>query len=303
MEQYLKLLRKIKNRGEYRMDRTGTGAYSLFGEQMRFDLLKGFPLVTTKKVHLKSIIHELLWFLSGSTNNNELEKNGVTIWREWAEKETGELGPVYGKQWRRWDKFILNEIVHFGGDIPDRECFIKEPVDQIAELIKGLKTNPYGRRHIVSAWNVADIPSMALPPCHCLFQFFVSSTIQGERSDWLASTGQNPAKSEFKLSCCLTQRSCDFFLGVVYNIASYSLLTMMIADVCGYLPGEFVWNGGDVHLYANHVEQAELQLSRNCLKLPKMRINHRDNIDDFVYEDFQLEGYNCHPAIKADIAV
>lgn len=265
MEEYHRLLRKVLEHGSYREDRTGVGAYSVFGEQSRYDLSETFPLVTTKKLHLRSIVHELLWFLKGETNVGYLRENQVTIWDEWADAN-GDLGPVYGAQWRGWQ------------GSPGAE-----PVDQVARLIEGLKTNPYSRRHIVSAWNVARIDEMALPPCHCLFQFFVS----GDR-----------------LSCQLYQRSADLFLGVPFNIASYALLTLMVAQVCGLKPGEFVHTFGDLHLYANHLEQARLQLTREPRALPVMRLNPAVTaIDGFRYEDFTLEGYEPWPGIKAEIAV
>ena len=264
MEQYHKLLHHIIETGVKKEDRTGTGTISCFGYQMRFDLSKGFPLVTTKKLHVRSIIHELLWFLSGDTNIKYLKENGVSIWDEWADAK-GNLGPVYGHQWRSWPKAD-------GGTI-----------DQISKLIQTIKTNPDSRRLIVSAWNVADIDSMALPPCHCLFQFYVS---------------------EGKLSCQLYQRSADTFLGVPFNIASYALLTLMVAQVCGLKPGEFVHTFGDVHLYTNHLEQAKLQLSRDFRSLPTMKLNPEVNdIFAFKYEDFSLTDYNPHPAIKAEVSV
>ncbi|TWT90915.1 Thymidylate synthase 2 [Pseudobythopirellula maris] len=264
MQQYLNLLRHVLDRGAPKGDRTGTGTRSVFGAQMRFDLAEGFPLVTTKKLHLKSIVHELLWFLAGDTNTRYLKENGVRIWDEWAD-ENGELGPVYGKQWRSW--------AAPGG----------ESIDQIAEVIDQIKTNPDSRRLIVSAWNIADVPRMALPPCHLLFQFYVA---------------------EGRLSCQLYQRSADVFLGVPFNIASYALLTMMVAQVTGLEPGEFVHTLGDAHLYDNHLEQAELQLTREPRPLPTMRINpDRKSIDDFVYDDFTIENYDPHPHIKATVAV
>jgi thymidylate synthase len=264
MKQYHDLLQHLLDNGVKKSDRTGTGTFSVFGHQMRFDLKEGFPLLTTKKLHTKSIIHELLWFLKGETNIAYLKENGVSIWDEWAD-ENGNLGPVYGYQWRSWPN-------------PDGS-----QTDQITKLVEGLKKNPDGRRHIVSAWNPSFIDQMALPPCHCLFQFYVA---------------------EGKLSCQLYQRSADTFLGVPFNIASYALLTMMMAQVCGYEPGEFVWTGGDVHLYSNHVEQAQLQLSRDFRPLPKMKMNPEvKNIFDFKYEDFSLENYDPHPHIKAAVAV
>jgi thymidylate synthase len=264
MRQYLELMRHVAERGHRKDDRTGTGTLSVFGWQMRFDLAEGFPLLTTKKLHTRSIIHELLWFLRGDTNIQYLKDNKVSIWDEWAD-ENGELGPVYGKQWRRWET-------------PDGRS-----IDQIAQLIEALKKNPDSRRHIVSAWNPSEVDRMALPPCHALFQFYVAGG---------------------KLSCQLYQRSADIFLGVPFNIASYALLTMMVAQVCGYELGDFVWTGGDCHLYVNHLEQTQLQLSREPRKLPTMRINPDvKNIFDFKIEDFTLEGYDPHPHISAPVAV
>ena len=265
MQEYHRLLQKVLEHGSYREDRTGTGAYSVFGEQSRYDLTVGFPVVTTKKLHLRSIIHELLWFLKGDTNIRYLHDNKVTIWDEWAD-ENGELGPVYGAQWRRWQ------------GAPEAA-----PVDQITKLVEGIRKNPYGRRHIVSAWNVAYVDQMALPPCHCLFQFFVANG---------------------KLSCQLYQRSADLFLGVPFNIASYALLTLMVAQVCDLEPGEFVHTFGDLHLYSNHLDQAREQLSREPRALPVMKLNPEvRDLFAFRYEDFTLEGYDPHPAIKAPIAV
>lgn len=264
MKQYLKLMRTVRDHGVQRGDRTGTGTLSVFGYQMRFDLNNGFPAVTTKKLHLRSIIHELLWFLQGDTNIKYLHDNRVTIWDEWAD-ESGDLGPVYGYQWRSWP-------------VPDGNA-----VDQIANLLYQLSTDPDSRRHVVSAWNVADIDRMALPPCHCLFQFYVA---------------------EGKLSCQLYQRSADIFLGVPFNIASYALLTMMVAQVSGYRPGEFIHTFGDAHLYLNHLEQAELQLAREPYPLPRMKLNPNiRSLFDFRYEDFELVDYQSHPAISAPIAV
>tara|TARA_B100000989_G_scaffold78009_1_gene55502 strand:+ start:647 stop:1441 length:795 start_codon:yes stop_codon:yes gene_type:complete len=264
MKQYLELIEKILNEGIERSDRTGTGRKSIFGHQMQFDLDEGFPLVTTKKVHLKSIIHELIWFLAGSTNIKYLKDNGVSIWDEWAD-EKGELGPVYGAQWRSWPN-------------PDGSS-----VDQIKSLVKNIKSNPNSTRHIVSAWNPSQVDEMALPPCHALFQFFVADS---------------------KLSCQLYQRSADVFLGVPFNIASYALLTLMIAQVCGLKPGKFVHTLGDAHLYLNHLEQAKLQITREPLKLPSIKINSSiNNLEDFVYEDFKILNYESHPAISAPISV
>jgi thymidylate synthase len=264
MEQYLNLLQHILDNGTKKTDRTGTGTISCFGYQMRFDLQKGFPLVTTKKLHVRSIIHELLWFLKGDTNIAYLKENGVSIWDEWAD-EHGDLGPVYGKQWRSWE----------GAN--------GETIDQISDVINQIKKNPDSRRLIVSAWNVAELPGMALMPCHALFQFYVA---------------------DGKLSCQLYQRSADVFLGVPFNIASYALLTLMIAQVCDLEPGEFIHTFGDVHIYNNHLEQVHLQLSRKPFPLPTMKLNPEvKNIFDFKYEDFKLENYQFHPAIKAPVAV
>ena len=264
MQQYHDLLRHILENGIEKTDRTGTGTRSVFGYQMRFDLSKGFPLVTTKKVHLKSIIYELLWFIKGQTNIAYLKENGVSIWDEWAD-ENGELGPVYGKQWRSWE----------GKD--------GKVIDQITDLLHQLKTNPDSRRMIVSAWNVAELSQMALMPCHSLFQFYVA---------------------DGKLSCQLYQRSADVFLGVPFNIASYALLTHMIAQVAGLEPGDFVHTFGDVHIYNNHVEQVKLQLSRTPFPLPQLRLNPTVNsLFDFQFQDIEILNYQCHPAIKAPVAV
>lgn len=270
MQSYLDLLQQILDEGSVKTDRTGTGTKSCFGSQLRFDLQKGFPLVTTKKVHVKSIIYELLWFLKGETNIAYLKEHNVSIWDEWAD-EQGDLGPVYGKQWRSWE----------GAD--------GKTVDQITDLIRQIKTNPDSRRLIVSAWNVADLPKMALSPCHCLFQFYVTPGADGGKG---------------RLSCQLYQRSADVFLGVPFNIASYALLTMMVAQVCDLEPGEFVHTFGDVHLYSNHMEQAALQLSREPYPLPRMIINPAvKDIFGFQFGDFSLEHYQSHPAIKAPVAV
>lgn len=264
MQQYLDLLQHILDNGAHKTDRTGTGTQSVFGYQMRFSLQEGFPLVTTKKVHLKSIIHELLWFLKGETNIAYLKENGVSIWNEWANDE-GELGPVYGKQWRSWEGA--------GGVV----------VDQVKDLLTQIQKNPDSRRLIISAWNVADLPKMALMPCHALFQFYVANG---------------------KLSCQLYQRSADVFLGVPFNIASYALLTLMIAQVCNLEPGDFVHTFGDVHIYSNHMEQVKLQLSRKPYPLPVMKLNPEvKDLFGFRFEDFTLENYQCHPAIKAPVAV
>ncbi len=264
MKQYLDLLRHVRENGVRKEDRTGTGTLSVFGYQMRFPLDQGFPVVTTKKLHLRSIIHELLWFLKGETNIRYLNDNGVTIWDEWAD-ETGELGPIYGYQWRSWPTADGRHI------------------DQISAIVEQIKSNPDSRRHIVSAWNVGEIENMALPPCHTLFQFYVAGG---------------------RLSCQLYQRSGDIFLGVPFNIASYALLTLMIAQVTNLQPGEFIHTLGDAHLYLNHLDQADLQLSRKPYPLPRMRLNpDRRSIFDFVFEDFELENYQCHPGIRAPIAV
>ncbi len=266
-------------------NRTGTGTYGIFGARMVFDLNLGFPLLTTKKVHVKSIIHELLWFLMGSTNIKYLQEHGVKIWDEWADKD-GELGPVYGSQWRSWPSFVYrpyqDDNMQEGREVS--EHWEKGSIDQIKNLIDGLKKNPRGRRHIVTAWNPAEIDQMKLPPCHCLFQFFVDK--------------------DNNLSCQLYQRSCDSFLGVPFNIASYALLTIMVAQVCDMKPGHFVHTFGDFHLYADHVEQARLQLTREPRELPRMVINPEvKDIFGFKYEDFKLEGYDPHPKIEAKVSV
>jgi len=264
MQQYLDLMRHVLEHGHEKSDRTGTGTRSVFGWQMRFDLARGFPLLTTKKLHTKSIIHELLWFLQGDTNIRYLKEHGVSIWDDWADAK-GDLGPVYGKQWRRWESADGREI------------------DQIALLIEGLKHNPDSRRHMVTAWNPGDVPKMKLPPCHALFQFYVAGG---------------------KLSCQLYQRSADIFLGVPFNIASYALLTLMVAQICGYQPGEFVHTLGDAHLYSNHVEQARLQLSRSPGTLPTLRLNPAvKDLLAFRFEDFTLSDYHPQPHIPAPVAV
>jgi len=264
MRQYLDLLDHVMTNGVKKEDRTGTGTISVFGYQMRFDLQEGFPVLTTKKLHLRSIIHELLWFLKGSTNVEYLHENRVSIWDEWAD-EKGDLGPIYGHQWRSWPA---------SGE---------KKIDQVKNVIESIKSNPDSRRHIVSAWNVGELDKMALPPCHILFQFYVA---------------------DGRLSTQLYQRSCDIFLGVPFNIASYSLLTLMIAQVTGLQPGEFVHTLGDAHIYLNHMDQVKLQLTREPYPLPEMRINpERKDIDDFVFEDFELVGYESHPHIKGEISV
>lgn len=264
MQQYLDLMRHVLESGFHKEDRTGTGTISTFGYQMRFDLAAGFPLVTTKKIHLKSVIYELLWFLRGDTNIKYLNDHGVTIWDEWADDQ-GELGPIYGYQWRSWP--TCNNAT----------------IDQIAQVVQQIRSNPDSRRLIVSAWNVADIEQMKLPPCHCFFQFYVA---------------------EGRLSCQLFQRSADIFLGIPFNIASYALLTMMMAQVCDLQPGEFIHTLGDAHIYLNHLEQAQIQLAREPYPLPQIRLNPAiKSLFDFRYEDFTLENYQCHPRIKAAIAV
>ncbi len=264
MQQYLQFLQHIRNHGVHKDDRTGTGTLSVFGYQMRFPLAAGFPLVTTKKMHLKSVIHEMLWFLSGDTNIKYLNDNGVRIWNEWADA-SGDLGPVYGAQWRKWKTTA-------GGS-----------VDQISELIHQIKTNPDSRRLIVSAWNVSELNKMALPPCHAFFQFYVAAG---------------------KLSCQLTQRSCDAFLGVPFNIAEYALLTHMIAQQCDLALGDFVWSGGDCHIYLNHLEQVDLQLTRAPYPLPQLVIKRKpSSIFDYAFEDFEIVNYEAHPSIKAPVAV
>ncbi|MGG4553572.1 thymidylate synthase [Paenibacillus humicus] len=264
MKAYLDLLQDVLDNGTVKEDRTGTGTLSVFGRQLRFDLSQGFPLVTTKRIHLKSVIHELLWFLKGDTNIAYLKENGVRIWDEWAD-ENGDLGPVYGSQWRSWVA-------------PDGR-----KIDQIANVIEAIKNNPDSRRHLVSAWNVAEVDNMKLPPCHFVFQFYVA---------------------DGKLSCMLTMRSVDTFLGLPFNIASYALLTHMVAQQCGLEVGEFVWSGGDVHIYSNHLEQVKTQLTREPYELPQLVIKRKpDSIFDYVYEDFEFVGYQHHPAIKATVAV
>jgi thymidylate synthase len=264
MRQYHDLMKEVLAKGVQKSDRTGTGTISVFGHQMRFNLAEGFPMVTTKKLHLKSIIYELLWFLKGSTNNNWLKERGVSIWNEWAAPD-GELGPIYGYQWRSWPA-------------PNGKH-----IDQISEVVETIKKNPDSRRIIVSAWNVADIPRMALAPCHAFFQFYVA---------------------DGKLSCQLYQRSADIFLGVPFNIASYALLTHMMAQQCNLEVGDFIWTGGDCHLYSNHLEQVDLQLSRDFFPLPKLNILRKpDSIFDYEFEDFEIQGYESHPHIKAPVAI
>lgn len=264
LRNYLDLLHDVLNNGAVKEDRTGTGTWSVFGRQLRFDLAEGFPLVTTKRVHLKSVVHELLWFLRGDTNIKYLKENGVKIWDEWAD-ENGNLGPVYGSQWRAWET-------------PDGRT-----IDQITQVVESIKTNPNSRRHIVSAWNVSEIDQMKLPPCHYVFQFYVA---------------------DGKLSCMLTMRSVDTFLGLPFNIASYALLTHMMAQQCGLEVGEFIWSGSDVHIYSNHLEQVNLQLSREPFPLPQLIIKRKpDSIFDYTFEDFEFAGYEHHPGIKAPVAI
>ncbi len=264
MKIYLQFLQHILAQGHNKPDRTGTGVFSTFGYQMRFDLQQGFPLVTTKKVHIKSVVHELLWFLKGDTNINYLNDHGVRIWNEWAD-EDGNLGPVYGKQWRSW------------------QGYDGKAIDQLHNVIQAIKSDPNSRRLLVNAWNVADLPNMALPPCHMMFQFYVVNGV---------------------LSCHLYQRSVDGFLGLPFNIASYALLTHLVAHQCGMQVGEFVWTGGDCHIYHNHIEQVELQLTREPYPLPQLRLTRRpERIEDYCYEDIVIEGYHCHPTIKGAIAV
>lgn len=291
MRQYLDLLRDVKDNGVDRMDRTGVGTRSVFGRQMRFDLSKGFPLLTTKKVYWKGVVYELLWFIAGRTDNKFLTDHNVHIWDEW-QTEDGQLPYVYGRQWRNFgaDGLVYDAVSPGGlcnhGEAEDHKIPMQvansRGIDQLGNVIEAIKKNPYSRRHLVVAWNPIELPKMALPPCHCLFQLYVANG---------------------KLSCQLYQRSCDVFLGLPFNIASYSLLTHMIASICGLGVGEFVWTGGDIHLYHNHFEQANTQLSRQPFRSPRLVLNRRSNIEEFTYDDLQLIGYQYHPAIPAPIAV
>ncbi len=321
MQQYLDLLKDIQDNGRFRPDRTGTGCFGVFGRQMRFDLGRGFPLLTTKKLHLRSIIVENLWFLAGDTNNNTLKDQDVRIWNEWA-REDGRLGRVYGAQWRDWRSVVMEPSCGPGDAMP-----VVKHTDQISNLIKDLKGNPHSRRHMVVAWNPGELDQMALPPCHCLFQFYTEElTFEERRQKWLdgavfgqdkgisaMSAGETPEKvaqldavgiPKFRLSCQLYQRSADVFLGVPFNIASYSLLTMMVAQVCNMVPGDFVHTFGDVHIYSDHVDQVRIQLGRKPHPLPRMRINPEvTDIFSFKLEDFELIGYNPDPSIKAKVSV
>jgi thymidylate synthase len=312
MMQYKALLAKIRHRGVDKGDRTGTGTRSLFGYEMRFDLTEGFPLVTTKKIHLKSVIHELLWMISGSTNNNDLEKHGVTIWREWAD-DKGNLGPVYGQQWRSWPRLLRGVSGYY-----------QSPIDQLKQVIAEIKRNPDSRRLVVSAWNPADLDKMALAPCHCLFQFNTRPMTAEQRNDWLSkqlrpvmedrSLSEDEKQAIYSrhvnnmptryLDLRLDQRSADVFLGVPFNIASYALLLAMVAQECGMVAGDFVHHLGDVHLYANHFDQADEQLSREIWGLPKLKLNPAiKSIFDFRYSDIEIVNYKYHDAIKAPVAV
>ncbi len=281
MKQYLDLCKTILHNGVQKGDRTGTGTISSFGHQLRFNLADGFPLATTKKLHVKSILHELLWFLSGSTNIRYLQENGVTIWNEWAD-ENGDLGPIYGKQWVAWERPpLFIPVAHEFGPITHE--IYDEPINQIAQVVEGIKKNPDSRRHLVSAWNPADVEGMALPPCHYAFQFYVANG---------------------KLSCMFQMRSIDLFLGLPFNIASYAFLTHMVAQQCDLEVGELIWTGGDTHIYLNHVDQIKLQLTREPYPLPQLLINRKPNsIFDYRYEDFEIVGYQSHPGIKGEIAI
>jgi len=324
MRQYLDLLDDIMKNGCEKGDRTGTGTRSIFGRQMRFDLQKGFPLVTTKKIHFKSVVHELLWFISGDTNVKYLQDNGVRIWNEWCD-ENGDLGPVYGFQWRRWPSFKESSNKFMSSSSTPNPTHHRDEIDQLAWVIERIKTNPYCRRQIVSAWNPADLPEMALAPCHYAYQFNCRPMSKSERIDWLmnfdnsihSTTALNNATEEdfnrrmdelnvpeYYLDCMFHMRSIDTFLGCPFNIASYALLTHMVAQVTNTVAGDLIWTGGDTHIYSNHHEQVAKQLAREPKKLPTLKLNPDvTSIDDFKYEDFTLEGYEYHPGIKAPVAV
>jgi thymidylate synthase len=324
MRQYLDLLEDIRANGVFKGDRTGTGTTSVFGRQLRFDLQDGFPIVTTKSVHFKSVVHELLWFVSGNTNVKYLQDNGVRIWNEWADDD-GKLGPVYGFQWRHWPSFQWSHEGYAGENGHDASLYVRDEVDQLQNVIERIKTNPECRRLIVSAWNPADLPEMALAPCHCFFQFNCRPMTIEERmkatagsfsisSNSSATQEENVASAheqldrlgspKYYLDCQMYQRSVDSFLGLPFNIASYSLLTHMIAQVTNTVAGEFIWTGGDTHIYSNHHEQVKTQLQRVPFNLPKLVLNPEiKNIDDFKFEDIKLEGYVCHEKIKAPIAI
>lgn len=329
MSVYEDLLANILKNGKRREDRTGTGTLSVFGLQFKYDLSKGFPLITTKKLHVKSIVHELLWMLNGDTNIKYLNDNGVTIWDEWAD-DNGDLGPIYGHQWRKWRGNLISlEAEPTFADSKYMNFKAKatfEDIDQIKEVINSLRYNPYSRRHIVSAWNPAEVKNMALPPCHCLFQFYaekldieerypIYKDMQSRNELQPITVGWNPNEHsdsenldnagvpKFRLSCKLTQRSADSFLGIPYNIASYSFLTHMVAQQVNMVPGDFIWSGGDCHIYLNHIEQVKLQLSRKEYSLPTLKLNKAKDIFSYKYEDFEILNYQCHPKIEAEIAV
>jgi thymidylate synthase len=319
MKQFTHLLETILENGRYKENRTGIGTFGIHGHQMRFNIDDGFPIITTKKIHMKSVIHELLWMLSGETNIKYLKEKNVTIWDEWADAE-GELGPVYGYQWRKWETFKpALEKRRDGSEGLSKTLYEKHHIDQISQVIETLRTKPGDRRIIVSAWNIADIDKMKLPPCHLLFQFltFKATTLERQKF-WAKKHGKNfsyvqdmddktldeQGAPRYILDCILYQRSCDTFLGVPFNISFYSLLTMMIAQVCNMIPHDFIWTGGDVHIYENHIEQVKLQISREPFALPVMKINPEvKDIFSFVYSDFDLVSYQSHPAIKGDVAV
>jgi len=314
VKQYEKMVKDILETGVQKRDRTGTGTISLFAYQARFNLQDGFPCLTTKKMHLRSIIYELLWFLKGDTNIKYLNDNGVTIWDEWASAD-GDLGPIYGKQWRRWKHVFIDKIARRKNRKSYKHTI--ETIDQIAQVIEALKTNPNDRRMIVSAWNPGEAKDMKLPPCHLLFQFWSRELSKQEKYDLIyerfpkfinngidRTTNLMKKGPQRALSCQLYQRSCDVGLGVPFNIASYALLTMMVAQVVNMVPEEFIWVGGDIHIYNNHIDKLKKQIKRKPFALPKMIINNRgQSIDDFVYEDFELRDYECHPGIKLDISV